>query len=259
MKLRKLHLPDALLQSVRAARNIVVLTGSGLGPASRLPVSRDGMRGLWGRYDAEALATEAGFQRDPGLAWAWHEERRRRMGSALPSAAHRAIAALAALAPATFVVTQNGDALHELAGSPHILHLQGRIDQAWCSACGVPHALGASPGRPPRTGKRPAPPSCRICAGPVRPGRLWHGEPPHPDVWRVASGLAASADMLLAVGTSCLTPAAADLCYQAIAGGAEFVQINPNPTALDRMASHNVRGAAEKALPMLLARAWPGR
>lgn len=258
MKLRKLDLPDALLQSVRAARNIVVLTGSGLNPASRLPVSRDGLRGLWARYDAEALATEDGFRRDPALVWAWHEERRRRMQSAVPNPAHRAIAALAARAPDTFVVTQNADTLHELAGSPRILHLQGRIDQPWCSACGVPHTLAAPASKPPKQARRPAPPSCRLCGGLVRPGRLWHGEPPHPDVWRIAKGLAASADLLIAVGTSCQTPAAADLCYEAMANGAELVQINPNPTLLDRVATHNIKGTAEKILPLLLARAWPG-
>lgn len=258
MKPRKLHLPDSLLQSVRAARNIVVLTGSGLNPGSRLPVSRDGLRGLWAHYDAEALASEDGFLRDPALVWAWHEERRRRMLLAAPNAAHRAIATLAARVPDTFVVTQNGDTLHERAGSSRILHMQGRLDQPWCSACGVPHTLATAPVKPSKRDPLPPPPSCRICGGLVRPGRLWHGEPPAPDVWRIAKGLAANADLLMAVGTSCLTLAAADLCYEAMANGAELVQINPNPTALDRVASHSVKGAAAKVLPMLLTRAWPG-
>lgn len=257
MKPRKLDLPDSLLASLRTARNIVVFTGSGLNPASRLPQSRDGMRGLWARYDAAALATEEGFRRDPALVWAWHEERRRRMLLAAPNAAHRAIAALANRVPATFVVTQNGDALHERAGSPRILHLLGRIDQPRCSACGMPHTLGAPPARPPRHGPYPEPPACRICGGVVRPGRLRHDEPPEPEVWRIAKGLAACADLLLVVGTSCLTPAAADLCYEAMANGAQLVQINPNPTLLDRVATHNIRGPAEKVLPLLLARAWP--
>ena len=40
--------------------------------------------------------------------------------------------------------------------------------------------------------------------------------------------------------------------------GAQLVQVNPNPTMLDRVASHSIRGPAEKVLPLLLARAWPG-
>ncbi len=258
MKLRKLDLPDSLVQTLRAARNIIVLTGSGLNPASGLPQSRDGMRGLWARYDAAALATEAGYRNDPALVWAWHEERRRRALLAAPNAAHRAIAALAERAPGTFVVTQNGDTLHERAGSPRILHLQGRFDQPRCTACAMTHTLTTPPARHARHGPYPQPPACRICGGAVRPGRLWHGEAPAPEVWRIAKGLAASADLLMTVGTSCQTPAAAELCYEAMARGAQLVQINPNPTLLDRVASHGVRGPAEKVLPLLLARAWPG-
>lgn len=257
MKARKFDLPDALPLALRAARNIVVLTGSGLNPASRLPLCRDGMRGLWARYDADALATEEGFRRDPALVWAWNEERRRQTLRAAPNAAHRAIAALADRVPGTFVVTQNGDTLHEQAGSPRILHLLGRFDQPRCAACGMPHTLAEPPARPSRQGPHPEPPACRICGGLVRPGRAWHGEAPQPEVWRIAKGLAACADVLLAVGTSCLTPAAAELCYEAMSSGARLVQVNPNPTLLDRVATLNIRGAAEKVLPLMLAGAWP--
>ncbi|MCG7327676.1 Sir2 family NAD-dependent protein deacetylase [Achromobacter sp. ACRQX] len=257
MKLRSLDIPDPLVEALRAARLIVVVTGSGLNPASRLPQTRDGMRGLWARYDAAALATDAGYRNDPSLVWAWHEERRRRALLATPNAAHRAIAALAGRVPGTFVVTQNGDTLHEQAGSPRILHLQGRFDQPRCSGCGMPHTLTAPPDKSARHGPYPAPPACRICGELVRPGRLWHGEAPAPAVWRVAKGLVANADLILTAGTSCQTSAAAELCYEAVGCGAQLVQINPNPTTLDRVATHSIRGAAEKVLPLLLARAWP--
>ncbi len=258
MKLRTLDIPDSLVQLLRDARLVVVLTGSGLNPASRLPQSRDGMRGLWARYDAAALATDEGFRRDPALVWAWHEERRRRALAATPNAAHRSIAALAERVPGTFVVTQNGDTLHERAGSPRILHLQGRFDQPRCSACAMPYTLTAPPDAPARHGPYPPAPACRICGGLVRPGRLWHGEAPAPAVWRVAKGLAANADLVLTAGTSCQTSAAAELCYEAMRYGAQLVQVNPNPTMLDRVARHSIRGPAEKVLPLLLARAWPG-
>jgi len=120
------------------------------------------------------------------------------------------------------------------------------------------HTLSAPPEKPARHGPYPAPPACRICGNLVRPGRLWHGEAPAPPVWRVAKGLAANADLVLTAGTSCQTSAVAELCYEAVGRGAQLVQINPNPTTLDRVASHCIRGAAEKVLPLLLARAWPG-
>ena len=251
-------IPPALAQALRQARRVVVFTGAGVSAESGIATFRDALTGLWSRFDAQALATPEAFAADPDIVWGWYEWRRAQVLRAAPNAAHRAIADLARHVPELAVITQNVDDLHERAGSPRILHLLGRFDQPRCSACAMPYTLAAPPAKPGRQGPFPPPPACRICGNLVRPGRLWHGEPPASDVWAIAKGLAASADLILAVGTSCETPAAAEFCYAAMADGAELVQINPNPTLLDRVAAHNIKGPAEKILPLLLARAWPG-
>lgn len=260
MTYRKLHLSRALLDSLRKAQEIVVVTGSGLGVASGLPASRDGINGLWSRHDPAALATAAGFRLNPAAAWNWHASRRVSATKAMPNAAHHAISALAVLRPLTTVITQNGDALHERAQTPRLLHLHGTLDEAHCSACGVPHTLPAPDDKRTPSSRGPAyppPPTCRLCAGVVRPSRLWHGERPHAQLWRTAHIAATSANLVLAVGTSCQSPTASDLCYAALGSGAALVQINPNATAMDRLATHTLRGKAEDILPLLLAYAWP--
>lgn len=139
MKHRKLHLSCELLNMLRAPREVVVITGSGLGVASGLPASRDGLDGLWSRHDPQDLATAEGFRRDPASVWAWNSDRRVRASRAMPNAAHRAIAELAKVVPLMTVITQNGDNLHERAGTRRTIYLHGRLDEAWCPACGVPH------------------------------------------------------------------------------------------------------------------------
>lgn len=257
MKYRKVHLSCELLNTLREAREVVVITGSGLGVASGLPASRDGIDGFWSQHDPECLATAEGFRRDPTSVWAWNSVRRVHASRAMPNAAHQAIAALAKVIPLMTVITQNGDNLHESAGTPRAIYLHGRLDDAWCPACGVPHVF-QSYGSRPLEYVHSAPPACRLCGAFVRPGRLWHGERPQAALWRTCHILATSANLVLTVGTSCQSPAVAELCYAALAAGAKLVQINPNPTPMDRLASHNLRGKAEIVLPLLLAYAWPG-
>ncbi|CAB3684291.1 MULTISPECIES: Sir2 family NAD-dependent protein deacetylase [Achromobacter] len=260
MKYRKFHLSFGLLNTLREAREVVVITGSGLGVASGLPASRDGIDGLWSQHDPGDLATAEGFRRDPASVWAWNSVRRVRASRAMPNAAHWAIGELAKVIPLMTVITQNGDNLHERAGTPRAIYLHGRLDDAWCPACGVPHVsqpYGGNFATRPLEHTHSAPPACRLCGAFVRPGRLWHGERPQAALWRTCHILATSANLVLTVGTSCQSPAAAELCYAALAAGAKLVQINPNSTSMDRLASHNLRGKAEILLPLLLAYAWP--
>ncbi|MDP2111081.1 MAG: Sir2 family NAD-dependent protein deacetylase [Thiobacillus sp.] len=134
------------------------------------------MTGLWARFDPLELATPEAFARDPELVWSWYEWRRMLAMRALPNAGHRAIAAMAGQVERFTLITQNVDDLHERAGSRGVVHLHGSLHQPRCSVCGAAHRL--TPGIPdePPDGCRLPPPSCRNCAGPVRPGVVWFGE-----------------------------------------------------------------------------------
>jgi NAD-dependent deacetylase len=68
-------MPD-LIEALRQARHLVVLTGAGASAESGIPTFRDALTGLWARFDAEALATPEAFARDPDLVWGWYEWRR---------------------------------------------------------------------------------------------------------------------------------------------------------------------------------------
>ncbi len=54
---------------LRAARQVVVLTGAGVSKESGLATFRDAEEGLWARYDPMQLASMEGFHRDPKLVW----------------------------------------------------------------------------------------------------------------------------------------------------------------------------------------------
>ena len=64
-------IPDALVQRLRRAAHVVVLTGAGISAESGVPTFRQAQTGLWAQYDPQALATPQAFRRQPQLVWDW--------------------------------------------------------------------------------------------------------------------------------------------------------------------------------------------
>lgn len=247
--------PAALIEQLRNARHLVILTGAGVSQESGIPTFRDRQTGLWSRFDAAELATPEAFHRDPPLVWGWYEWRRVAIRRAAPNAAHHAIAQLAHKVPQLTLVTQNVDDLHERAGSPQVLHLHGRIAHPYCESCRRAHT-GSGDLVPEGEGRLIEPPRCS-CGARVRPGVVWFGEALPMEEWRAAQAAARHADLFLCVGTSSLVQPAASLTDLAARAGAVTVQVNPNSTGIEEQVTYSLRGAAGTVLPLLLAHAWP--
>jgi NAD-dependent deacetylase len=103
----------------------VILSGSGLSAESGLPTFRDAA-GLWRTHSWQELASPDGWRKNPALVLEFYNERRAKAWNAKPNAAHQAIASLENKYDVV-VVTQNVDALHERAGSTHVLHVHGEL------------------------------------------------------------------------------------------------------------------------------------
>lgn len=221
--------PDPLVDLLKSARRMVVLTGAGMSAESGIPTFRDAQTGLWARFDPYALASPEGFARDPETVWAWYESRRRQVMSAQPHPGHLALARMAALPQLDefTVVTQNVDDLHERAGCKNVIHLHGSLFAPRCQACGAPHQFGAGVPEadlPPRL----APPSCTVCGGMVRPGVVWFGEALPEQAWEQAMQAAFRADAMLVVGTSSQVYPAAGLPQEVRRRGGRVAVINPD-------------------------------
>lgn len=223
------------------ASRIVILSGAGLSAESGLPTFRDS-NGLWNQYAWHEVASPEGWRLRPEAVLAFYNERREKAWHAQPNAAHRAIADLQQ-AYDVVVITQNVDALHERAGSRHVIHLHGQLA----------YARGTSPAR-----RR-----YRIDGDPIalgqtcedgtqlRPDIVWFGETTeHMDEARMH---VADADKVLVVGTSLTVHPAASLAY-AVGDDAEKVLV-----ALDiDEVPHGyafLRGKATEVVPALV-RTW---
>jgi len=127
--------PESLIQRLRSAQRVAVLTGAGISAESGVPTFREAQTGLWERYRAEELATPEAFRRDPRLVWEWYAWRRELVSAALPNPGHRTLAEMEMRFPHFTLITQNVDGLHQRAGSGQrfsVIELHGNIQRTKC-------------------------------------------------------------------------------------------------------------------------------
>jgi NAD-dependent deacetylase len=232
---------DRLLERLRAANSVFVLTGAGMSAESGLPTFR-GVDGYWGKYRVEDLASPQGFERDPRTVWRWYNERIVAYRDVKPNAGHYALAELERLVPQITIATQNVDSLHTRAGSQNVLELHGHLREARCTGCGA--TLPLSGGLP----------EDRIeheCGGRFRPQVVWFGEMLPAGTWQCAADAAERADVILVVGTSAQVYPAAALALQN--DRAYVAEINPDATALSERCDCVIREGAAVALPRIVS------
>lgn len=238
----------AVARLLRDAKSVAVLTGSGVSAESGIPTFRDALTGLWARFRPEELATPEAFLHNPKLVWEWYEWRREKVRSAVPNAAHRALAELQSRIPHFTLITQNVDGLHQSAGSREVIELHGNIMRSKCfdeDLVQEDFDLGHTP------------PRCLRCGAPMRPDVVWFGESLPYEAMRAAVEAAQNCEVFLSIGTSALVYPAAELPHSARAQGAQVVEINLDETPLSASAHYSLRGKAGEILPLILQRTNP--
>lgn len=196
--------------------NIVILTGAGISAESGVATFRE-PGGLWEGHRVEDVCTPEALARDAALVHRFYDERRAKLASVEPNAAHRALARLdAEWTGELLLVTQNVDDLHERAGSRRLLHMHGELRSALCAACGA---------RVPWAGSLPPGSACAGCgAAALRPDIVFFGEMPYA-MERIEAALA-EADLFVSIGTSGAVYPAAGFVQLARHFGAHTLELN---------------------------------
>ena len=188
---------------MREISNIVILTGAGVSAESGVATFR-GPDGLWEGHRVEDVATPEAFMRNPDMVQKFYDERRAKLKTVHPNAAHQALAKLDDHWPGELLlVTQNVDDLHDRAGSKRLLHMHGELGSAWCLACG---------GRSPFEGEMALDPACPKCDqfGHLRPDIVWFGEMPY-QMEKIEDALS-RCDLFVSIGTSGAVYSGGGLC-----------------------------------------------
>jgi len=239
---------DGALRWLRAARRILVFTGAGVSTESGIPDFR-GPQGVWRTRDP-ARYTIQNYLRDTEVRRErWRDRLESPVDSALPNAAHRAIARLQRAGRAPVVVTQNIDGLHQAAGCDDVIELHGTTREVACLQCGrrLPTAVVLD-----RVREGDDDPHCEICGGLLKTATISFGQSLiAADVDR-AMAEAEACDACLAVGSTLSVWPAAGVPAHAVRTGARLVIVNEGATDLDQMADAIVEQRAGTAVPAIV-------
>ncbi|KZC05800.1 PREDICTED: NAD-dependent protein deacylase sirtuin-5, mitochondrial [Dufourea novaeangliae] len=242
------------------ARNVLILTGSGISAESGIPTFR-GAGGFWRRYQAQNLATPEAFAANPSLVWEFYEYRRRVANAAKPNKAHEAIANFQQHASGkgskVTIVTQNIDELHQRAGAKDVIELHGSLYKTRCTVCHEVTTNTNIPICPALEGKgSPDPnimvsdiskddlPKCQTenCKGLLRPHIVWFGENLNDHVLQQAYNAVENCDACLVIGTSSIVYPAAMFAPQVAKRGVPVAEFNLETTPATRHFTYHFQG-----------------
>jgi len=232
-----------LIEVLRDANRVAILTGAGISAESGIPTFR-GEEGLWKKYRPEELATPAAFSQDPKLVWEWYDWRRGIIGQKEPNPGHKVIARWEETFPTFSLITQNIDGLHQKAGSKNIWELHGNIWKLRCTEEGTVTENYETP-------LKEIPPLCPNCGALLRPHVVWFGESLSPTILQKSIQLSSECDVMFVIGTSAVVQPAASFPFEASEAGAKIVEINPDPTPLSLYADFSIRGKSGEILPLI--------
>jgi NAD-dependent deacetylase len=244
----------SLAELLRDATRVVAFTGAGISTESGIPDFRS-PGGVWSRYDPAELTFDRYVASADVRVRSWQMRREVFAEPRRPNAGHLALARLEAAGRSPGVVTQNVDGLHQDAGSQRVVEVHGTAREVMCIGHdpqdGTPDGCGF---RAPlswaleRMDAGDQDPLCALCAGLVKSATVSFGQRLFPEAVEAAFGLAGSADLLLAVGSSLVVHPAAGLPAVAVGNGARLVIVNAEPTPYDELADLVVRGRAGQVL-----------
>jgi NAD-dependent deacetylase len=243
---------------VRAADNIVAITGAGVSTASGIPDYR-GPEGQWAldpkselESDVSVLLGTAGVRERT-----WQSMLSSGVRTASPNAAHYALARLEQEHRLGLLLTQNVDGLHLAAGtSPErLIELHGAARTTRCFRCGREYPTGevlervAAGDDDPRCAMRL---DGRECGGGLGLAVVHFGEYVNVADVRRAYEVLSTCDLLLCVGTSLAVNTVTGFVLEAMRRRVPLIIVNESPTSFDESATAVVRGNITDTLPSLL-------
>lgn len=246
----------------RAARDLagstytIALTGAGISTESGIPDFR-GPSGIWTKNPEAERKAYLGYQvflEDPKK---WWEERLAStsllgdLEKAQPNAGHDALVELEKLGILKCVITQNVDALHERAGTEHLLEYHGSIAKLRCVSCGSRFRRNEFDLEK-LMRENQLPPHCPACRGIVKTDGVAFGEPIPSDVAHQSLEEAYKCDVMLICGTSAVVFPFANLPRVAKQNrSVTIIEINAEPTPLteEGISDYLITGKTGEILP----------
>jgi NAD-dependent deacetylase len=223
-----------LAELIGESSSVVALTGAGISVPSGIPDFRSPGTGLWEKVDPMEVAHIDVFRRDPERFWHFYGDRFQTLEDKVPNGAHQALVKLERAGRLKAVITQNIDRLHAKAGTLELVEVHGTIDHSSCLVCRARYPLAAVRAR--QAADEAGVPRCD-CGHPLKPDVVLFGEYLPEAALKRAESLAASADLMLCVGSSLEVYPVAQLPAVTLAAGGRLAIVTQGATPFDRRAA----------------------
>jgi len=227
-----------------------VLTGAGISVPSGIPDFRSPGTGLWENVDPMEVAHIDAWRRDPDRFWHFYGQRFAALRDIEPNRAHAVVAELERRGLIRGVITQNIDRLHRAAGSERVVEVHGSIEWSRCPVCGGRVGLE-------RTlemiSQAPGAPECPACVSPLKPEVVLFGEMLPEAAMIEAQSLAATADLMICVGSSLTVHPVAGLPEVTLRAGGRLAIVTESETPYDPEADVRLGGDVVEELEAVLA------
>ena len=267
---------DSLAGFVREHAQLTVLTGAGCSTDSGIPEYRDD-DGNWKHRQPMQYGEFVKDENQRRRYWAQSLAGWRRISSAMPNAAHHAIAELERSGFVSCVITQNVDNLHRAAGSQNVIDLHGVLQHVRCLECGTKssrddfqHRLmdcnpdwsasmtAIAPDGDARISVQDMHsfviPECLNCGGIVKPDVVFFGEPvPESRLIQAKRSLGQSR-ALLVIGSSLMVFSGYRFARFASAAGQPIAIVNRGTTRADELATHKLTANCAELLSQTVCR-----
>jgi NAD-dependent deacetylase len=244
---------EAVRQLLQEAERVLFVTGAGMSADSGLPT----YRGIGGLY--EESGTDEGFaieeaisgdmlRRRPDITWKYL----RQIGNACREASfnegHTILAEIEKAKPESWVLTQNIDGFHRLAGSQNVIEIHGTLDRVSCMRCNYRCAGD-------EVNEAELPPKCPECDDILRPDVVLFGEMLPENELRLLNRIYERGfDLVFSIGTTSVFPYIAQPVWQANEWKIPAVEINPSQTQVSGLVDYHFQESASEVLRNL----WNG-
>jgi len=234
-------IPWSVIEALKDARSLTVITGSGLAIESGIP----GVRGLTAPVGDEEVKVFTGetFAAHPDIVWdAIKKSQETLVSMSLPES-YRILPEMEDFWMNFHLITENVDGLHGMAGNRKVIELYGNIFLCRCQAEGKVIDMGLKAG--PRD---PLERTCS-CGSPLRPHVLWLGEEFDESLKHQVSDVILGSKVLMIMGAS--VHRLQKLVRKAKEGGTMIIEAHPSAPCFSDIAAVSLQKSVGHVLPLI--------
>ena len=236
-------------QLILDAKNIVALTGAGMGTESGIADFRSPGTGLWERVDPDEFASIHSYVSNTRKNMDLMLEMGMNIFKARPNKGHKALTQLQKLGKLSGILTQNIDRLHSKAKTKNVVELHGTAYEAICMKCGKIYPVTIMIDQVRHGASRP---TCDSCKGLLKPNAIFFGEPLQSETLSRADQMLETCDLLIVLGSSLLIYPVAFYPRKALSLGAKLAIINIQETDMDNNADIVIHDKIGDVLPLIV-------